>query len=232
MDKLSEELFIKNRVLYRNLASSYFKPEHKEWKMFISSISKFAVSVDEGFCDLYRAKNYVCMVHLIRMMCDACFEAYRLLITDEKEKYLRYFFSDRDTNRCKLNGVQITTSVLKEKIEEEYSGMAQVYKFSNRFIHPTSFYFRDYDLEDNREIEHDDDVVLPDYGSLYLKEEVERMTNIMGILNEVLLEILRKLKDQIEPPIVLPQKLNLQTMQWEDNPEYKKATNSDDVQDS
>lgn len=88
MDKLSEELFIKNRLLYHNLAKSHFKPEHKEWRMFISSISKFAVSVDEGYCDLHRAENYVCMVHLIRMMCDACFEAYRLHITDEKESSL------------------------------------------------------------------------------------------------------------------------------------------------
>ncbi len=232
MDKLSEELFIKNRVLYHNLVNSYFKPEHKEWKMFISSMAKFAVSVDEGYCDLHRAKNYVCMVHLIRMMCDACFEAYRLLITDEKDKFLRYFLSDRDTNRCKLDGVQITSSVLKEKIEEEYIGMAQVYKFSNRFIHPTSFYFKDYDLENHKEIEHEEDLVLPDYASLYLKEEVERMNNIMGILNEVLLEILKRLKDYIKPPIVLPKKLNVQTMQWEDNPDYKKATDSDVVKDS
>ena len=189
--------------------------------MFINSISKYAVSVDEGYCDLHRAKNYVCMVHLIRMMCDACFESFRLLITDEKDKFLRYYFSDRDTNKCRLNGVEITSRVLKEKIEEEYSGMAQVYEFSNRFIHPSSFYFRDYDLEDNREIEHNDKVVLPNYGSLYLKEEVQRMNDIMGILNKVLLEILRKLKDYIEPPIEFPQKLNLQTMQWEDNPDYK-----------
>ena len=43
----------------------------------------------------------------------------------------------------------------------------------------------------------------------------------MGILNQVLLDILKKLKDFIEPPIQLPKKLNLQTKEWEDNPLYK-----------
>lgn len=190
--------------------------------MFISSIAKYAISVDEGYCDLHRVKNYVCMVHLIRMMVDACFESYRLLLTDEKEKFFRYYFSDRDTNKCKLKGVQITTNILKNEIEKEFEGMARVYEFSNRFIHPSNFYFKDYSLEDRREIEHKEDLILPDYTSLFDKDEVKLMDDIMESLNQILLEILRKLKDFIEPPIQLPKKLNLQTMEWEDNPLYEK----------
>ena len=189
--------------------------------MFITSIANYAISVNEGYCDLHRNKNYICMVHLIRMMVDACFESYRLLLTDEKEKFLRYYFSDRDTNKCKYNGIQITTNILKGKIEEEYQGMGKVYEFSNRFIHPSNFYIKDYSPENRVEITHKEDCILPDYTSLYLKREVQWVDSIMRILNEVLFDILNKLKDYIEPPIQLSHKINLDTKKVEPNPNYK-----------
>lgn len=207
-----EGLYYKYLYSYRTVAEGISKPEHKEWKMFITSLAKYAETTNEGYCALHTSKNYVCMVHLIRMMCDACFEAYRLLIVNDKEGYLKkYLYNEgKDLNKFKCVGKQITSTFLKEKIKEDYSdAMGKVYELSNRFIHPSNFYFKDYSTEDRMIIEHKEDELLGDYSALYSKDEVERVDRIMDVLNEVLLDILHRLIDYIKPIKKLPDLMEL-----------------------
>lgn len=220
-----ERIYYKYLHLYEDRAKRNFKPEHKEWQMFITSLAKYAETIDEGYCALRTSKNYVCMVHLIRMMCDACFEGYRLLIVNDKDAYLAKYLYDegnKPLNKFRCGNDNVTTTLLKEKMANEYGdAMGKVYELSNRFIHPTNFYFRDYSLDNRKVIEHKEQYLLGDYSDLYLKKNVSGIDGIMEALNEVLLDILEKLTNYIEPVKQLPTMIDLRTHKIVKNPRYK-----------
>ena len=226
-----ERFHYKYRLQLESIARSHFKPEKKEWQMYITSLAKYAETVNQGYCDLHINKNYVCMVHLIRMMCDACFEAYRLLLVNDKEGYLKkYLFNEgkKELNKFRVANDQATSTLIKNKIVDEYGeAMAKVYEYSNRFIHPSNFYYRDYSLEDRREIIHNPDTLLDDYSRLFDKDEVARIDDIMDVLNEVLLDILDKLKEYVEPTPQLPNKIDLATRSIIHNTDYKEEDGVD-----
>ena len=99
--------------------------------------------------------------------------------------------------------------------------MGKVYELSNRFIHPTNFYFRDYSLDNRKVIEHKEEDLLGDYSDLYLKKNINGIDGIMDALNEVLIDILDKLTDYIEPVKPLPTMIDLRTHKIVKNPRYK-----------
>lgn len=220
-----ERILYKYLHLYKDRANWNFKPEHKEWKMFITSLAKYAETTDEGYCALHTSNNYVCMVHLIRMMCDACFEGYRLLIVNDKDAYLAKYLYDegkKPLNKFRCGNDNVTTTLLKEKMAAEYGEeMGKVYELSNRFIHSTNFYFRDYSLNNRKIIEHKEEDLLGDYSDLYFKENVNGIDGIMEALNDVLIDIIGKLKDYIEPVKPLPTMIDLRTHKIVKNPNYK-----------
>ena len=218
MSKLYDSLFIKNRVLYNNLFESNFKDEHSTLQRFIEALGRYANSANEGYCSLYMSKNYISMAHLLRMMADACFCAYGLLICNEKETYLKRFFEGEALNKCKKGNEQLSSNVIKKYIEEDYPGIAQVYEISNRFIHPSGFYYKNWkapiikaDVKES---------LLIDYSSLYSKSDIKLLNDLMQGLNEILYDILSKLKDQFEPPIILPEIIDLNTGKIIPNPKY------------
>ena len=219
MDKLSESLFIHNRLLYHNLAHSHFKDEHKKLQRFIEAMGRYATSANEGYCDLHRVKNYISMAHLLRMMADACFCAYGLLICTDKEKYLNSFFEGLPLNKCKKDNEQLTSNVIKKYIEAEYEGISKLYEISNKFIHPSGFYFKDYKAPDKSNLTEDD--LLSDYSCFYNRDDVKLLNDLMQLLNEALLDILGKVKDAFEPPIILPEIIDLKTGKIIPNPKYK-----------
>ena len=216
MDPLTESLFIHNRLLYHNLANSSFRDEHLQLQRFIEALGRYATSANEGYCDLHRNRNYISMAHLIRMMADACFCAYGLLICNDKEKYLNSFFEGLPLNKCKKDNEQLTSGVIKKYIEADYPGIAKVYDISNKFIHPSGFYYNDI-RSPLKECQTEDDL-LSDYSSLYNKEDVQLLDGLMQDLNEILLDILRKLKDAFEPPIILGEIIDLDTGKLIPNP--------------
>ncbi len=55
-------------------------------------------------------------------------------------------------------------------------------------------------------------------SSLYNKEDVQLLDGLMQDLNEILLDILRKLKDAFEPPIIPREIIDLDTGKLIPNP--------------
>lgn len=218
MRQLYESLFIQNRVLYSNLANSHFKEENIDLKRFFESLSRYASSANEAYCDLYRSKNYISMAHLLRMMADACFCAYGLLVCNNKEAYLKSFFDGSALNKHKKGNEQLTSNVIKKYIEPEYEGISKVYEISNKFIHPSGFYYKDYSPEATSKLLEKD--LLSDYSSLYNKTEVKLLNDLMQGLNEALYDILKRVKDAIEPQPILKNIIDLNTMQIVPNPKY------------
>ena len=219
MDPLTESLFIHNRLLYHNLANSSFRDEHLQLQRFIEALGRYATSANEGYCDLHRNRNYISMAHLIRMMADACFCAYGLLICNDKEKYLNSFFEGLPLNKCKKDNEQLTSNVIKKYIEAEYEGISKLYEISNKFIHPSGFYFKDYKAPYKSNLTEDD--LLSDYSCFYNRDDVKLLNDLMQLLNEALLDILGKVKDAFEPPIILPEIIDLKTGKIIPNPKYK-----------
>lgn len=218
MRQLYESLFIQNRVLYSNLANSHFKEENIQLKRFFESLSRYANSANEAYCSLYGSKNYISMAHLLRMMADACFCAYGLLICNNKEGYLQSFFDGLPLNKHKKGNEQLTSNAIKKYIEPEYVGISKVYEISNKFIHPSGFYYKDYSPE--AIINHQGKDLLSDYSSLYNKTEVKLLNDLMQGLNEALYDILKRVKETIEPIPILKDIIDLNTGKIIPNPKY------------
>lgn len=219
-----EKLYYKYLHLYTGFDRSINKPENKEWQMYITSLTKYATSINEGYCTLRINKNYVCMVHILRMMCDACFEGYRLLLVNDKDAYLRKYLygeGNKDLNKFRCGNEQVTTTFIKKKMAEEYDdAMGKVYELSNRFIHPSNFFYRDYSLNGNRVIKHSPEELYGDYTEL--KGNVESIDGLMDALNQVLLDILKKLVECIESVKQLPYIMDLSKgCKVTKNPNYK-----------
>lgn len=204
-----EKLCNKYLFPYHNLDKSIQKPENKEWQMYITSLTKYATTINEGYCALRVQKNYICMVHILRMMCDACFEGYRLLLVNDKDAYLRKYLygeGNKELNKFRCGNEQVTTSFIKKKIAEEYDdAMGKVYELSNRFIHPSNFYYKGYSPSD--EIKHSSEELYGDYSEI--RGNVKSIDGLMDALNQVLLDILRKLVECIEPVKQLPYIMDL-----------------------
>lgn len=219
-----EKLYYKYLHLYRGFDRSINKPENKEWQMYITSLTQYATSINEGYCMLNARKNYVCMVHILRMMCDACFEAYRLLLVNNKDAYLRKYLygeGNKELNKFRCGNEQVTTTFIKKKMTEDYDdAMGKVYELSNRFIHPSNFYYKDYSPSGENKIKHSPDELYGDYSELHSKRNIEAIDGLMDALNQVLLDILGKLVECVEPVEQLPYILDLSGKVIK-NPNYK-----------
>ena len=210
------------------------KPESNRYKCFLKAIGEYTINIDSGFDALYRKREDVCAIHLLRMLLDAAIKTYGILLAKNPDKYLNDYlkgnhkgdYASRSTN--KYDGKSLMDGNILEYMDNDYPNISEYYYDANRYIHPSNFYCSGIELDNETEEwlwdSRDDGLV---GCSLDLNRWKERkwVYNVMGIINEVILDVMDKVVAMVEPPIVLPNIIDLSTGQIVPNPDYKEMNN-------
>lgn len=83
--------------------------------------------------------SYLNFLHIIRLLTDAIYKIYGLILANEPDTYISYFMEGKDTNKLKHNTESLTTSTIGKYIGEEYEGIDTLYFESNYYLHPSRF---------------------------------------------------------------------------------------------
>ena len=114
-------------------------------------------------------------------------------------------------------------------MEKDGYPIEKFYDDANRYIHPSNFYCLGVELDaDTRKWLWDsqDEALINNYARLGDREEREWVYNTMGLINDLLLEVMDKVVEMIEPHTpspLLPEITDLATGKIVPNPYYKKV---------
>lgn len=202
------------------------KPESNKYKCFLKAIGEYATNIDSGFDTLYIKREDVCAIHLLRMLLDASISTYGLLIANNPEAYLNHYFKGDFPDKClnKYDKKKMTSRKILEYMETEYPSITEYYLDTNRYIHPSNFYCSGIELDKETEEWLRDSRESGLVGnSLELNRWKERkwVYKIMGIINDILLEVMDKVVEMVEPPVILPNLIDVSTGEIVPNPKYK-----------
>lgn len=211
------------------------KPESNKYKCFLNAISEYTINIDSGFDALYHKREDVCAIHLLRMLLDATIKTYGILLARNPEKYLNDYlkgnhrgdYASRSEN--KNDGKTLTDGNILQYMENDYPQISIYYYEANRYIHPSNFYCSGITLDDESKEwlwdSHEEGLV----GSFHnLRQWKDRkwVYKVMGIINEVLLDVMDKVVVMVEPPLELPNIIDLATGEIVDNPNYTQPENN------
>ena len=189
-------------------------------------MGEYAINIDSGFDALYRKKEDVCAIHLLRMLIDGCISTYGLLIANNPEAYLNHYFKGDGPDCClnKYDKKKMTSRKILEYMEKDYPSIREYYEDANRYIHPSNFYCSGIELDKDTEEWLWNSRESSMVGcSLDLNRWKERkwVYKVMGIINDIILDLMDKVVDLAEPPIVLKNLIDLSTGEIVPNPNYK-----------
>ena len=211
------------------------KPESIKYKCFLKAISNYAINIDSGFDALYLKREDVCAIHLLRMLLDAAIKTYGILLAKNPDKYLNDYlkgnhkgdYASRSTN--KYDGKSLMDGNILEYMDKDYPHISEYYYDANRYIHPSNFYCSGIELDKETEEwlwDSREKGLVGTFHNLNQWKERKWVYNVMGIINEVILDVMDKVVAMVEPPIVLPNIIDLSTGQIVPNPDYKEDTPS------
>lgn len=112
-----------------------------DYGVFIKSINNYTKALNSSYSQLRATDFYLGVLHHIRMLTDVIFKVYALYLTDSKETFLKRFIEDKRIDNQTHNGKQLTNGIIKQKVAEKYEGIDTLYDDSNKYIHPSIFFF-------------------------------------------------------------------------------------------
>ena len=179
-----EKLAGKYKRIYLNAEAFIYIPELEQVRKFVEAIGNYANGVNEGFDSMIEAKNYVCIVHLQRMIAEAAIKAFGLLEVnlDQTDAYINQFFTG-SPKTIKKEGVNINNATLKHIISDHYPEVAEVYNKANKYVHFSSYYYHDFIQEDTE----------LDYSNIFTDAYLQELFEKMCKLNDDLVDILWKI---------------------------------------
>ena len=206
------------------------KPENIKYKVFLKAVANYAITVDSGFDTLYLKRNTECAIHLLRMLLDATIKTYGLLLAKNPEKYINDYlkgshkgdYASRSVN--KHDGKALLDGNIIEYMEADGYPIRKFYDDANRYIHPSNFYCLGIELDDETKKwlwDSQDEALVKHTAKLNDRKEREWVYNVMGIINETLLEIFSKVVEAVEPKQIAPFIIYLEKGGLVPNPEYK-----------
>lgn len=122
--------------------------EAGDYGMFIKSIVNYTTALNYSYSQLRETDFYLGVLHHLRMLTDVIFKVYALYLTDSKETFLKRFIEDKRIDNQTYKGVQLTNGLIKQKVAEKYEGIDTLYDESNKYIHPSIFYYNYNNLDD------------------------------------------------------------------------------------
>lgn len=170
-----------------------------------------------------------CGVHLLRMLLDASIKTYGLLLAKNPEKYINdYLKNSHNTDfasrsECKYDGRKLSDGVILKYMEKDGYPIEKFYDDANRNIHPSNFYCLGVELDaDTRKWLWDsqDEALISSYAIFRDREEREWVYNTMGLINDLLLEVMVKVVEMIEAPVYLPEVIDLSSRNVIPNPKF------------
>jgi len=215
--------------------NNLLKAESIKYKCFLKAISNYAINIDSGFDALYLKREDVCAIHLLRMLLDAAIKTYGILLAKNPDKYLNDYlkgnhkgdYASRSNN--KYDGKSLMDGNILEYMEKEYPHISEYYYDANRYIHPSNFYCSGLELDkETKEWLWDSRESGLVGNSLDLNRWKERkwVYKVMGIINDILLEVMDKVVEMVEPPVILSNLIDVSTGEIVQNPKYKKPNDN------
>lgn len=208
-------------------------PESIKYKCFLKAIGEYTINIDSGFDALYLKREDVCAIHLLRMLIDGCISTYGLLIANNPEAYLNHYFKGDDPDSClnKYDKKKMTSRKILEYMEKDYPSIREYYEDANRYIHPSNFYCSGIELDEETEKwlwDSNEKGLVNNFHNLNQWKERKWVYKVMGIINDIILDIMDKVVELAEPKpqIELSHKLDLSTGKLVPNPNYKKEEKS------
>ena len=233
-------------MAYNPLYRKYFTPLHQKpdrlmkqesikYKCFLKAISEYTINIDSGFDALYLKREDVCAIHLLRMLIDAAIKTYGILLAKNPDKYLNDYlkgshnwdYASRSTN--KFDGKSLLDGNILEYMEKDYPNISDFYYDSNRYIHPSNFYCSGIELDKDTEEwlwDSREKGLVGSFHNLRQWKDRKWVYKVMGIINEVLLDVMDKVVVMVEPPLELPNIIDLATGEIVDNPNYTQPENN------
>lgn len=213
------------------------KPESSKYKCFLKAISNYAINIDSGFDTLYLKREDVCAIHLLRMLLDAAIKTYGILLARNPDKYLNDYlkgshnwdYASRSTN--KFDGNYLLDGNILEYMERDYPSIREYYEDANRYIHPSNFYCSGIELDEETEKwlwDSNEKGLVNNFHNLNQWKERKWVYKVMGIINDIILDIMDKVVELAEPKpqIELSHKLDLSTGKLVPNPKYNEPDNN------
>jgi hypothetical protein len=184
-----EKLAGKYKRTYLNAEAFIYVPELEQVRKFVEAIGNYANGVNEGFDSLIEAKNYVCIVHLQRMLAEVAIKAYGLLEVnlDQTDSYINQFFTG-SPKTIKKEGKNVNNATLKHIIAEHYPEVAEVYNKANDYVHFSSYYYHDF-LQEDSEF---------DFSNIFTEDYLNSLFSKMCELNDSLIDILGRILQKYE----------------------------------
>lgn len=158
---------------------------------FVYTIIIFALENNTAFNSLFKSKNKITVLHLIRMQLDCCLEVYACLLYKNKDKFFKYFKDGKPINKLTIGKQQLTSSYLCGELDKRYPGITEIYKEGCKWIHPSTVLCRYVAL-----LVIPDDVAYIGYkGKKYSedKEELKHIYKDMLLINQILYKLLKEL---------------------------------------
>lgn len=189
------------------------KAESIKYKCFLKAICEYTINIDSGFDVLYKNRENVCAIHLLRMLLDAAIKTYGILLARNPEQYLNGYLkgihnwdnASRSTN--KFDGKSLMDGNILEYMKKDYPNISDFYYDANRYIHPSNFYCSGIGLDKETEEwlwDSREKGLVGNFHNLKQLNEREWVYNVMGIINDVILDVMDKVVKMVEPPIDLP----------------------------
>ena len=193
--------------------NNLLKAESIKYKCFLKAICEYTINIDSGFDVLYLKRGNVCAIYLLRMLLDAAIKTYGILLARNPEKYLNDYlkgnhnwdYASRSTN--KYDEKYLLDGNILEYMEKDYPQISVFYKDANRYIHPPNFYCSGIELDKETEEwlwDSREKGLVGNIHNLNQLNEREWVYNVMGIINDVILDVMDKVVKMVEPPIELP----------------------------
>lgn len=196
------------------------KKENAKVRCYLRALCTFALTTDTSYDSMCIQRNNQEAIHTIRMLIEACFNAYAFLIYKDKDAFLNKFFKGEDFNKLTLNGKKLTTNTIKEYIEKDYPSISRIYEDTNRYIHFGNYYCLGVEADLDEETKQilyssQQEGLIGDYAEMRHKENREWVWQIVEIINDILLEIMDRIVKEIEPAkeIAGLDKINLNDLQ-------------------
>lgn len=109
-------------------------------------------------------------------------------------------------------------------MEKDGYPIERFYDDANRYIHPSNFYCLGVELDaDTRKWLWDsqDEALISSYAKFRDRGEREWVYNTMGLINDLLLEVMAKVVEMIEPTPIAPMIIDFESGKLVPNPQYK-----------
>lgn len=226
-------LYQKYFTPYHRIPDRLVKPESIKYKVFLTAVGNYALTMDAGFYTLARNRDMECAIHLLRMVLDASIKTYGLLLAKNPEKYINDYLKGvhkgeyASRSDSKIDGRALTTGYIVEQMDKDGYPITKLYDDFNSYIHPSNFYCLGVELpEEARKWlwEKQEDALISNYTKLGDKETRDWVCNTMELINDLLLEIMGKVVEMIEPPTVntiTKEIIDITTGKIVPNPNYK-----------